>query len=110
VFSLDGRGEYIHASASYDPKFGDTGPVYESTPLGARPIPVPAQDDFSYTLTATFNIWDNLLTRAEYRVDVLSSGSTAYRAISPGLPGAGSATVGPSSVQNEISLEAVYSF
>jgi len=73
-------------------------------------VAIPSQDDFSYTLTATFNIWDNLLTRAEYRVDVLSAGSTATRAVSAGLPGAGATTIGPSSVQNEISLEAVYSF
>jgi len=110
VFSLAGRGEYLHEDSTYNPKFGDTGPLFESTPLGASLVPIPSQDDFSYTLTATFNIWDNLLTRAEYRVDVLSAGSTATRAVSAGLPGAGATTIGPSSVQNEISLEAVYSF
>ncbi len=53
------------------------------------------QDDFSETLTASFDIWDNLLTRVEYRADVVSAGTTG---------------TGDSTVQNEISLEAVYSF
>jgi hypothetical protein len=91
VFSLAGRAEYIHD---------------DSTPLGAKygaggvtgtdGIFTPeAQDDYSYTLTASFNMWDNLLTRIEYRIDDLSGSSTAN---------------GTHQINNEISLNAVYSF
>jgi hypothetical protein len=79
VISLCARGEYLHGDASLDPKFGAPGIT---------------SDDFSETLTASFAVWDNLLTRVEYRFDDLSN------------PGTG----GGSTVQNEISLEAVYSF
>jgi hypothetical protein len=70
-------------------------------------LPTPAQDDFSETLTASFAIWDNLLTRVEYRYDHIASGVT----------GSGDDSSFPSENnvltyqdQNEISLEAVYSF
>ncbi len=81
VFSLGGRLEWLgeSAAAPNDPfgqKFAGTGG---------------STNDYSATLTATFNIWDNLLTRAEYRHDFLEG-------------------VGIPSNQNEISLEAVYSF
>jgi hypothetical protein len=79
VISLSARGEYLHGDSSLDPKFGAPGIT---------------SDDFSETLTASFAVWDNLLTRVEYRFDDLSN------------PGTG----GGSTVQNEISLEAVYSF
>ena len=34
-------------------------------------------DLYSWTLTGAFNIWENLITRLEYRVDLLSAGSGA---------------------------------
>lgn len=90
VFSLAGRAEYIHSDASYNPKFGAGGVT------GANGGFTPgAQDDFAYTLTASFNMWDNLLTRIEYRIDDLSGNTTG---------------TGHTSIQNEISLNAVYSF
>jgi hypothetical protein len=110
VFTLAGRGEYLHEDGALFPKYG-LGTPGSATTNGVGPLTPagfidPSQDDFEYTLTATFNIWDNLLTRAEYRVDLLSSGSN------PVLPVAGSpfANPGPSSVQQEVALEAVYSF
>ena len=81
TITLASRAEYLHADAATHPKFGAAGPL--------------SQDDWSETLTASFAIWDNLLTRAEYRADVLGAQSTG---------------TGDSNVQNEISLEAVYSF
>jgi hypothetical protein len=109
VFTLAGRIEYLHESSSFNPKFGDAGPLSQLTPgEDVEPIATPEQDDFEGTLTATFHIWDNLLTRAEYRIDVLSSGSTATRTIHGDE--FGEATPGPSAVANEVSLEAVYSF
>jgi hypothetical protein len=54
-----------------------------------------AQDDYAYTLTASFNMWDNLLTRIEYRIDDISGNTTG---------------TGHTQIENEISLNAVYSF
>ena len=89
VVTLSARGEYLHEDASLNPKFGIAGVD---------------QDDFSETLTASFSIWDNLLTRVEYRFDSVANGST-NRAF-----GATSNNVATYQSQNEISLEAVYSF
>jgi hypothetical protein len=89
VFSLAGRAEYIHddSSPAGGAKYG------AASVSGAA---VGAQDDFSYTLTASFNVWDNLLTRVEYRIDDDSGTSSA--------PGVGH------QLNSEISLNAVYSF
>jgi hypothetical protein len=91
VFSLAGRAEYIHDdSTPLGAKYG-TGGVF-----GSDGVFTPeAQDDYSYTLTASFNMWDNLLTRIEYRIDDLSGSSTGN---------------GQHQINNEISLNAVYSF
>jgi hypothetical protein len=87
VITLSARGEYLHEDASFNPKFGVAGV---------------AQDDFSETLTASFSIWDNLLTRVEYRFDNVANGSTGFI-----IPTNNVATY---QSQNEISVEAVYSF
>ena len=92
VFTLSGRAEYLHSSASFNPKFGAGGATGGGTTALTEPL---GQDDYSYTLTAAFSIWDNLLTRAEYRIDDLGSAASG---------------AGDSKIQNEISLEAVYSF
>lgn len=76
VFSLAGRLEYLHEDAGTFQKFAGSGNT----------------DDYSATLTASFNIWDNLLTRLEYRHDELDLGA----------PGG--------TQQDEISVNAVYSF
>jgi hypothetical protein len=91
VFNLSGRAEYIHDDATPTgvAKFG-TGGNFDSGVFTPG-----SQDDFSYTLTASFNIWDNLLTRIEYRIDDVSGNTTG---------------TGHSAIQNEISLNAVYSF
>jgi hypothetical protein len=81
VFNLAGRLEYMHEDASANPKFaGNTG--------GGGTF---GTDDYEGTLTASFNIWDNLLTRIEYRHDVLQLGNNQIN-------------------QDEIALNAVYSF
>ena len=95
VFSLAGRGEYIHSDSSLFPKFGGTNGGFSTNSAGLL-VDTPSQDDFSFTLTASFNVWDNLLTRVEYRLDALSGDSTAI--------GHGE------QLQHEISLNAVYSF
>jgi hypothetical protein len=88
VFSLASRGEYLHSDAGAN-KFGAGGYQVNSIVFTDSD-----QDDFSETLTASFAVWDNLLTRLEYRIDDLSKGTTG--------------TV--SELQNEVSAEAVYSF
>jgi hypothetical protein len=87
VITVSARGEYLHEDSAFNPKFG---------------APLTNNDDFSETLTVAFNIWDNLLTRAEYRYDHVVNGT----ALQAGTF-AGSATYQD---QNEVSLEAVYSF
>ncbi|HUB67879.1 MAG TPA: outer membrane beta-barrel protein [Candidatus Methylacidiphilales bacterium] len=87
LITLAARGEYLHEDSAFNPKFG---------------VPGVSNDDFSETLTASFNIWDNLLTRVEYRYDHLTNGSTG-------------AFGGPNNVatytnQDEVAVEAVYSF
>jgi hypothetical protein len=87
VITLSARGEYLHEDAGTDPKFG------------AAEV---NNDDFSETLTASFSIWDNLLTRIEYRYDHVVTGAT-YNADFTGNKALYNS-------QNEISLNAVYSF
>jgi hypothetical protein len=95
VFSLAGRLEYIHSDAALFPKFGGSSQAgYSTNAAGTAIVETPSQDDYSATLTASFNMWDNLLTRVEYRLDDLSGSST----------GTGH------QIDNEISLNAVYSF
>lgn len=55
VFSLAGRGEYAHGNAL-------TGLVDNKT------------DGYSFTLTAGFDLWTNLVTRVEYRLDKADNG------------------------------------
>ena len=104
VVTLSGRGEYLHSDTTFDtfPKYGFG---FEASENALNPA---TQDDFSYTLTAAFNIWDNLLTRVEYRVDVLQGTTVAPS----GVFGASGTNVlaQHQTIENEISLEAVYSF
>lgn len=89
VFSLAGRLEYIHEDGAVDPKFG----AFANTDtFGAAGVP--EQNDYSATITASFNMWDNLLTRIEYRLDDDSGSSTGIG----------------HQINHEISLNAVYSF
>jgi hypothetical protein len=106
IVTLSGRGEYLHTDSveANNPKYGYGFEVSEGNFLPA------SQDDFSYTLTTSFNIWDNLLTRVEYRVDVLQ-GTTVFPQFSGDFPSiGGTALAQHSTVENEVSLEVVYSF
>jgi hypothetical protein len=117
VFTLSGRLEYLHTDeVDVDDAFGAAnfpkyGQGFESTE--GRLVPA-TQDDFSATLTAAFNIWDNLLTRVEYRCDVLQGTTVAPGGLTSFTSGTGpaGATLEPQhqTVENEVSVEAVYSF
>jgi len=93
TITISGRGEYLHSDANAG-KFGAGVDSFTDPTTGAVVTHAVAQDDYSLTADLAFAVWDNLLTRAEWRTDILSSGATGVS----------------SSVENEISLEAVYSF
>ena len=95
VITLSARGEYLHEDSAINPKFG----------VGSGGAAFTNCDDFSETLTASFSVWDNLLTRVEYRYDHVVTGSVFNNL--GFTSSSGSATYQD---QNEISLEAVYSF
>jgi len=104
VVTVSGRLEYLHTdeTAYFSPKYGKG---FEATEGGFVPA---TQDDFSGTLTVAFNIWDNLLTRVEYRADVLQG--TTVNAPNTLPDQANNPLAQHSTIENEISLEAVYSF
>jgi hypothetical protein len=84
VFNLAGRLEYMHEDAAVNSKF---------LPNADGPFPGAfSTDDYEGTITASFNIWDNLLTRIEYRHDILEG------------QGVGQTN------NDEVTLNAVYSF
>lgn len=107
VLTLSARGEYLHEDPANWDKFNNnpngnalgSGYSADNWNSGTSQTNV---DDFSATLTASFAIWDNLLTRAEYRYDHVVNGAN-FQGNNP----VGEATYQD---QNEVSLEAVYSF
>jgi hypothetical protein len=104
VLTLAARGEYIHEDGAENPQFG----ANFSDTDGNNEFSFQQVDDFSETLTASFAIWDNLLTRVEYRYDHVVNGSTT--ANNQTATSAGANNVATYQDQNEVSLEAVYSF
>ena len=64
-FSLSSRGEYLHGN-NYE-KIGNSLNYDLST--GVDPNNQSGMDLWEYTITAGFNVIDNLLIRAEYRLD-----------------------------------------
>ena len=63
IFSLAGRVDYVHVD---DPMAFNSLNVWASN-FGGAPA---ARDGWSATLTAGFNVVENLLIRAEYRMDI----------------------------------------
>ena len=69
-FSLCSRGEYLGSNNSL--ATGNNGSA--STPSGTTPTTyATGESNWEYTITAGFNVIDNLLIRAEYRLDWGSS-------------------------------------
>ncbi len=62
MFSLAGRGEYFHDDHGY--KVGTASAVAGNAS---------SVDLWSWTLTANFDIWENLLFRVEYRYDLIGN-------------------------------------
>jgi hypothetical protein len=100
-FSLASRGEYLGSNNSG--KFGAQGSS-STTNQGRVPKHVTGANWWEYTLTAGFNVIDNLLLRAEYRLDWgsnINANSQSY--VTPG----GGAGGGPC---HYAGAEVVYSF
>lgn len=85
VFSLAVRGEYFHDSDGTarlvdgvvvsTPVYGDVPIVGDNNAdsVDARGLWVSSTDIWSFTLTAGFDLWENMLMRLEYRLDIVSS-------------------------------------
>ncbi|MGF1677627.1 MAG: outer membrane beta-barrel protein [Candidatus Methylacidiphilales bacterium] len=65
IFSLAGRADYLHS----DEELGSGFNTFTGSANGSH-------DQWSYTLTAGFDLLENLLVRAEYRVDVAETGGS----------------------------------
>ncbi|MCS7063730.1 MAG: porin [Methylacidiphilales bacterium] len=87
VFSLAGRLEWLHSDNSY--KIVTQGPIETSS------------DIYSATITAGFDIWENLLTRLEYRADFGPHDI---------LDASGGSNDGNLGVQHQVAVNFVYSF
>ena len=96
-FSLASRGEYLGSNNCW--VFGNQG---SAASIGLNNRHVTGDNLWEYTLTAGFNVIDNLLIRAEYRMDW---GSNIYRSSTGGPVGAQSG--GPAYYAG---AEVVYSF
>lgn len=72
-FSLAGRMEYLHAD---DGTLGFVDGIVMSGPnvsIDENQVYVSQTDLYSYTLTAGFDVWENVGCRLEYRLDAVSS-------------------------------------
>jgi len=99
-FSLASRGEYLGSNNSG--KFGAQGS--NNTNLNSPGVYATGANWWEYTITAGFNVIDNLLLRAEYRLDWGSNiNANAESYVSPGGGGGG----GPC---HYAGAEVVYSF
>jgi len=66
-FSLSSRGEYFHGN-NFD-KIGNTQGYNQVDGTNLQPQGTAGMDLWEYTITAGFSVIDNLLIRAEYRLD-----------------------------------------
>ncbi len=106
IYSLAGRADYIHTDdsgqkfgAGYTSNGGGSQQNFGGYTAGHN-----NEDIWSLTLTNGFNIVDNLLLRAEYRVDFGDDTTRTTRLNGFGVP------LGTSDIANTLSVEAVYSF
>ena len=92
IFSLAARGDYLHGS---DPA------KWASYNNGASTTDGRNQDLWSGTLTAAFDVVENLVIRAEYRFDLANN-------VDQGVQNKGSNVV--SDVAHTVAIQAVYTF
>ncbi|NJK91809.1 MAG: outer membrane beta-barrel protein [Blastochloris sp.] len=98
IFSLAGRASYLHASDEAN-TLAFPGAGGGVTPAASKRGD--SSDLFSYTLTAGFNLLENLLVRAEYRVDLGND-------ITGGTTGAGG--LDGDNIAHTVAFQAVYTF
>ena len=105
-FSISSRGEYLHGN-NYE-KIGNELNYDLST--GQDPGNQSGMDLWEYTITAGFNVIDNLLIRAEYRLDW--GNNSVYGTTDSGGTGAGDTVVDSvsSGPAHYAGAEVVYSF
>jgi hypothetical protein len=103
-FYLAGRGEYLGSNNSL--KFGTQGNAATGIGVLSGNGHVTGVNWWEWTLTAGFNVIDNLLIRAEYRLD-WGSNIQAHNANNIGTGDSGSASGGPA---HYAGAEVVYSF
>jgi hypothetical protein len=89
VFSLAGRAEYFHSEDGRALGIYDSDPAkdpytyadsdeYDRIPKNWN-LGTTHSDLYSFTLTAGFDVWENLLMRLEYRLDVTSAAGEDYK-------------------------------
>ena len=105
-FSLASRADYLGSNNAG--KFGTTGAISTSTSANDFPTfsrgHLTGNNYWSYTITSAFNVIDNLLIRAEYRLDW---GTNSVNNVATGSSGADSTSSGPA---HYAGAEVVYSF
>jgi len=106
-FYLAGRGEYL--GSNNDGKFGVNGS--NGTQGNVSGGHITGNNLWEWTLTAGFNVIDNLLIRAEYRLDwgAGAVGGTGFSAANTGA-GASAGTSGSGGPAHYAGAEVVYSF
>jgi len=97
IFSLAARGSYFTSTE-------DVGTTVGAFGLGANPS---TNDLYSFTLTAGFDLLENLLVRAEYRADFGNDVSSTAGTV-PVLAGAAAASTADSA--HTLAFQAVYTF
>jgi len=103
MFSLATRGEYFHDDHGY--KLGVSNPYNIGAGNVSRSDST-GVDLWSWTVTANFDIWENLLFRLEYRYDLIQDGSNTVFD-SGGLP---VFDYGENDDQHQIAVNLVYTF
>ncbi|MDD5262647.1 MAG: outer membrane beta-barrel protein [Methylacidiphilales bacterium] len=106
IYSLAARADYIHTDDSGQ-KFGAGYPTNgggSAQNFGGYLAGYNNEDIWSLTLTNGFNIVDNLLLRAEYRVDIGDDVTRTTKLNGFGNP------LGTGNIANTVSVEAVYTF
>lgn len=77
VFSLAGRLEYFHTTDGA--KLGQVGSALSSNSLSGK-----NSEALGFTLTAGFNLWENMMLRVEYRADATHLNDSSSAAIADG--------------------------
>lgn len=77
VFSLAGRVEYVHSTDGA--KLGTVGSGLSANSLSGK-----NSEALGFTLTAGFNLWENMMLRVEYRADATHLNDSSSAAIADG--------------------------